>query len=221
MARLSVALLVGVMGVLVALALPFAPVNAEQTTVTWPAPGQPAVSSTALFAPYRPAELTATVPCSAIRAAADSGRATTVLATGSHGDGLALVTDAGAARLLLNGRLVSTIPVAGLASNCTTRVNAGPAATVITIGAGGDGRTITLAGEQVPKVFVFGTDLDAAQAAGMTVTARTASPFATSPAALKMLLIAVQLLAALVALRLLARHAADQPARIPVGGSSR
>ena len=218
MVRPGGTLLVGMLGVLVALALPFAPVDAEQTTVTWPAPGQPAVSSTALFAPYRPAELTATVPCSVIRAAVDAGRATTVLATGSHGDGLALVADAGSARLLLNDRLMITIPVAGLARDCTTQVDAGPTATVITIGTAGGARTTRQVGELVPKVFAFRTDLDAAQAAGMTVTARTASPFATSPTAVKTLLIAAQLLTALVALRLLARQAAAQPARTPVGG---
>ena len=215
MVRPGGTLLVGMLGVLVALALPFAPVDAEQTTVTWPAPGQPAVSSTALFAPYRPAELTATVPCTVIRAAVDAGRATTVLATGSHGDGLALVADAGSARLLLNDRLMITIPVAGLARDCTTQVDAGPTATVITIGTAGGARTIRQVGELVPKVFAFRTDLDAAQAAGMTVTARTASPFATSPTAVKTLLIAAQLLTALVALRLLARHAAAQPAHTP------
>ncbi|HEX8760597.1 MAG TPA: arabinosyltransferase domain-containing protein [Pseudonocardiaceae bacterium] len=215
MVRPTIGLLVGVMGVLVALAVPFAPVNAEQTTVTWPAPGQPAVSSTAFFAPYRPAELTATVPCSAIRAAADSGRATTVLRTAAHGEGLELLADAGAARLLLNGELVSTIPLASPASDCATQVDAGPAATVITIGIAGDARTIRLAGEVVPKVFVFSTDLDATQATGMAVTARTASPFATSPATVKMVLLAGQLLATLIALRLLARSAANQPARTP------
>lgn len=159
------ALLVGLAGVLIALALPFVPVLADQTTVTWPAPGQPVMSSTALFAPYRPAELTATAQCSAIRAAADRGRATTVLATGPDGDGLVLATDAGAVRLLLNGRLVSTTPVTGTARDCGTRVAAGPAATVITIGTAGDVRTINLAGELVPKVFAFRTDLDPGQAA--------------------------------------------------------
>ncbi len=205
LAATTLALLVGLAGVLIALALPFVPVLADQTTVTWPAPGRPATSSTALFAPYRPAELTATVPCSAIRAAADRGRVTTVLATGSDGDGLVLATDAGAVRLLLNGRLVSTTPVTGTARDCGTRVAAGPAATVITIGTAGDVRTINLAGELVPKVFAFRTDLDPGQAAGMTVTARTASPFATSPTGVKTLLIAGQLLAALVALCLLTR----------------
>src|SRR5262249_45546744 len=80
------------------------------------------------------------------------------------------------------------------------RLHAGPTGTVIT---SGDGRTIKLPSEPVPKVFGFRTDLDPQQAAGMTVTARTADPFSTSPTAVKILLITVQLLAALIALGLL------------------
>ncbi len=197
---------------LVALALPFAPVTAEQTTVTWPAYGRPVVSSTALFAPYRPAELTAIVPCSAIRAAADRDRAVTVLATGPYGDGLVLRTEAGTARLLLGHRVVSTTPVAGIAEDCQTRVHAGPTGTAITIG---NTRTINLVGEPVPTVFAFHTDLDPRQAAGIAVTARTASPFATSPTGVKTLLMAVQLLAVLIALLLLL------VLRRPVGIASR
>ena len=66
-----VALLLGVAGLCCALALPFAPVWADRTEVSWPAAEEPAVSTTALFAPYRPAEFTATVPCRALRAALD------------------------------------------------------------------------------------------------------------------------------------------------------
>lgn len=220
---------------LVALVLPFAPVIAEQTTVTWPADGQPAVSSTALFAPYRPAELTAIVPCSAIRAAADRSRAVTVLATGPPGDGLALATEAGTARLLLGRRVVTTTPGAGTARDCRTWVHAGPAGMAITIG---NARTINLVGEPVPKVFAFHTELDPRQAAGMAVIARTASPFTTSPTRAKTLLLVAQLLAALIALGLLTARgplitrgprtriwrAADDPARADgrlVGISSR
>jgi arabinosyltransferase B len=200
---------VGLLGVVVASVLPFLPVIAEQTTVSWPAPGRSVVSSTALFAPYRPAELTATVPCSAIHAATDRGGAVTVLATGPNGDGLVLRTEAGVAQLLLGPRVVSTQPVAGILSDCQTRVHADPTGTVITIGST---KPITLA-EPVPKVFAFRTDLDAGQAAGMAVTARTASPFATSPSRVKILLIAVQLLTALIALGLLTRprRATERP----------
>jgi arabinosyltransferase B len=196
----AVALLVGLTGILAALVLPFAPVTAERTTVTWPAHGQPLESSTALFTPYRPAELTAIVPCSAIRAAARQGRAVTVLATGPSGDGLVLATEAGTARLLLGRQVVSTTPVSGTAEDCQTRVHAGPAGTTITIG---NTPTINLVSEPVPKVFAFHTDLDPRQAAGMVVTARTASPFATRSTGVKTLLIAVQLLAVLSALGLL------------------
>ncbi|MGH3833878.1 MAG: hypothetical protein ACRDRS_26140, partial [Pseudonocardiaceae bacterium] len=194
------ALLIGLAGILVALALPFAPVTATRLMVTWPAHGQPVRSSTALFAPYRPAELTAIVPCSAIRAAASQPRAVTVLATGPDGDGLALVTEAATARLLLGRRVLRATPVSATDTDCRTRVHAGPARTTISIG---NTPTITLSGEPVPKVFAFHTDLDPRLAAGMVVIARTASPFATSPTRLKTLLIAVQLLAVLTALGLL------------------
>ncbi|MGH3842388.1 MAG: arabinosyltransferase domain-containing protein [Pseudonocardiaceae bacterium] len=194
----ALALLVGLAGVLVALVLPFAPVTTEQTTVTWPAPGQPVVSSAALFAPYRPTELTVTVPCSALRAVVNQDHPVTVLATGPPDDGLVLRTAAGVAQLLLGPRLVASTPVTDT-TNCRTQLHAGPAGAVATIGT----RKITLAAEPVPRVFAFRTDLNARDAAGMAVTARAASPFATSPTGVKTLLIALQLLAALAALALL------------------
>jgi arabinosyltransferase B len=188
--------------VLVALVLPFAPVTTEQTTVTWPAPGRQVVSSTVLFAPYRPAEFTVMVPCSALRAAAARERAITVFATGPSGVGMALRTEAGAAQLLLGRRLVMSTPVTSTTTDCRMQLHAGPAATVATIGTT---RMVTPVGEPVPEVFAFRTDLDAREAAGMALTARTASPFATSPTGVKTVLIAVQLLAALGALGLLTR----------------
>ena len=185
---------------LVALALPFVPVVTGQTTVAWPAPGRPVVSSTALFVPYRPAELIVSVPCSAIRAAADQDHAVTVLATGPDGEGLVLRTEGGTALLQLGPRIASTAPVA--AGDCRTQVHTGPAGTSITVG---NAQTSWLPGEPAPEVFAFHTDLNSQQAAGMTVNATTTSPFATSPSKMKTLIVAAQLLAALVALGLLIR----------------
>jgi len=51
--------------VVCALALPFAPVLDEETTVRWSSAAAPA--TTALFVPYRAAELTAEVSCAAVR----------------------------------------------------------------------------------------------------------------------------------------------------------
>ncbi|MGB0438406.1 MAG: hypothetical protein ACPGIJ_15800, partial [Mycobacterium sp.] len=64
------ALLVGLVGTVSAILLPFAPVFAETTTLRWPVPGQPAVSTSALLVPYRPTAITVSIPCSALRAAA-------------------------------------------------------------------------------------------------------------------------------------------------------
>ena len=178
----TLSLLAGLIGVLVALVLPFAPVATEQTMVTWPVPGRPAVSSAALFAPYRPTELSVVVPCSALRAAAARGSTLTVFATGPAGDGLVLRTEGGTAQLLLGRRLVSSTPVTGATTDCRTQLHAGPAGAVATIGTA---RRINLSGAPVPQVFAFRTDLDAREAAGMTVTARAISPFATSPSGVK------------------------------------
>ncbi|YCU49697.1 hypothetical protein ACRYGS_05665 [Mycobacteroides abscessus] len=45
------ALLVGLVGIVAGLALPFCPVRAQTTTLTWPVPGQPVVSSSAIVVP--------------------------------------------------------------------------------------------------------------------------------------------------------------------------
>jgi arabinosyltransferase C len=185
-------------GLLVALTLPFAPVFAETTTVTWPTSGQPVASSTAIFAPYRPTALSVSVPCTALRAG-DNGGPVTVLATGTAGDGLVVTARSGEAVLQLDDRRLE-LPIPDGAADCRLLVDSD--ASGLTVGAP-DGQLSELAGQPVPEVFGFRTDLNAAHAQGMTVTARASSPFATTPAPLKIFLIAVQLLAVGLALVLL------------------
>jgi arabinosyltransferase B len=98
---------VGLVGVVAALALPFAPVIAEQATVTWPVPGQPVESSMALLVQYRPAELTATVPCSAVRTATDRGTGVTILVIGPNRDGAADADRRRGARVLVDDEVVA------------------------------------------------------------------------------------------------------------------
>jgi arabinosyltransferase B len=191
-------LLVGLTGLLVALTLPFAPVFAETTTVNWPAAGQPVASSTATFAPYRPNELSASVPCTALRTSGKAGPVT-VLATGTAGDGLVVTARPGGAELQLDDRRLELV-VPGGSVDCHLVIRSDAAGLTVN---GPDGRVTELADQPVPEVFGFRTDLDATQANGMTVTARVTSPFATSPAPLKILLIAVQLVAVGLALVLL------------------
>jgi len=196
--RTWTALAVGLTGLLVALALPFAPVFVTTTTVTWPAADQPVASSTAVFAPYRPSTLSVSVPCTALRTG-DTGRPVTVLATGTAGDGLLLTAQPGKAMLQFDDRRVDLV-IPAESVDCRLVVNADAAGVTVERP---DGRVVDLAGQPVPEVFGFRTDLGATEAQGMLATAGATSPFATSPAPLKIVLIAVQLLAVGLALVLL------------------
>ncbi|MDT7667055.1 MAG: arabinosyltransferase [Pseudonocardiales bacterium] len=183
------ALLVGCVGVLAAVALPFAPVLAERSTVSWPIAGQPVASSTAFFTPYRPVRLTAEVPCPVLRAAAAANRPVTVLDTASAGAGLLVRVAGGATQVLLNGRLVSSTATA--APECAVTVAADPGGALVAAG----GQRIRLDGEPTPQVQAFRTELAPALAAGLSVTGYTEDPFHVRATGLKSALLAVQLLA--------------------------
>jgi len=199
--RTWLALLVGLTGVVSGLVLPFAPVVTQTTTIVWPAPGQPTVSSTALVVPYRPQQLTASLPCTALRATDATSRwglgPRTVLDTG----GLSVVVngDGDGAVLRVDGRDVG-LPVPASTADCGVRVEADAAGTSVIQA---DGRVTHLAGQPPPRVFGMRTDLSPAAAAGLSVTAVIGAPFATSPTTLKTTLVAVQLLSAAAALILL------------------
>lgn len=196
---------------LAGLALPFAPLWMNTTTLTWPASGQGASTTTAAVVPYRPTGLEATVPCSALRAGGPGGGSAVVLATDSGTDGF--VVSGGTARF--DGASVPLplppSPVAG--SDCRA---------VITADADGvsvlapDGHRTELPGQPVPKVFGFRTDLSLADASGLTVTVRITDPFTTTPGALKYALIALQLIAAGGALLLLLRRSTPRRERAPL-----
>ncbi|HWN34491.1 MAG TPA: arabinosyltransferase domain-containing protein, partial [Pseudonocardia sp.] len=193
-------LLIGCLGVVAALALPFAPVFAERTEVAWPGPGQPAVSTTAFFAPYRPVGLTATLPCPVLRAATEQGHPVAVLATAADGAGLLVRVAGGSAQVFLNGRLAGAVPV-GMA-DCGVTVIADAGGVLVDAAGGAVARLPT---EPIPEVREFRTELSAARAAGLTVRAATVDPFALRSTGLKRLLLTVQLLAAAAALVWLAR----------------
>jgi arabinosyltransferase B len=214
----AVGVAVAGVGVLAALALPFAPVIARQATVTWPVPGQPVSSTTALFVPYRPAELTVTVPCATLRAAAEAGHEVNVLATGPDGEGMVLRTGAAGTELALAHRRVG-LRFVSAAVGCDVTVHAASDGVTVV----GGGFDIALPGEPMPQVFAFHTGLDPVQADGITVVARTASPFATTPTMMKVALIAAQLCAVVLALIVLnfagrrARRPAPPACRTPGG----
>lgn len=183
---MAATLVAGLIGIVAALALPFAPVIATGATVTWSGASG---SSTAYFVPYRPAELTATVPCQALRTGG------TVLATGTAGEGLVMRRG----DVLVGGHEVALRAIDG---DCRVEVTADGGGVTVT---DGDGRATRFDGEPVPEVFAFRTDVSPELAQGITVTARTASVFATSPTALKLAVVMVQLLSVATVLGLLLR----------------
>ncbi|MDN5920862.1 MAG: hypothetical protein L0I76_38140, partial [Pseudonocardia sp.] len=73
-------LLAGVLGLLAAVLIPFAPVSDHDTTVTWPKAGQAPASTTAFFVPYAPESVRVSVPCPVVRAGLAPHRATPQLA---------------------------------------------------------------------------------------------------------------------------------------------
>ncbi|MCA1193829.1 arabinosyltransferase domain-containing protein [Saccharopolyspora sp. 6V] len=198
-----VALLLGLAGLCCALALPFAPVWADRTEVSWPAADEPAVSTTALFAPYRPAEFTATVPCRALRAALDRPEPVLLLATtppGSERDGLVLRTEDGAPDLVLGERAV---PLPPLPADCDLTVRADAQRTEVVVGGL---PAIVLPDVPAPEIFAFRTGLAPEQAAELSVTARAHTWFETAPSSLKLSLIGAALLLAASSLLLLVAH---------------
>ncbi len=210
--RSVVAALAGVLAVLLAVALPFAPVVADRTTVTWPAQGEQPTSTTALFVPYRPAELRAEIPCTAVQTALADGERTTLLATNLVRDqgsatGLVVDTDAGQLRVLVNGRLVQA--AAPDPTGCDVRVDADDTALTVAVGSGAP---IVLAGEPVPEVFAFTTDLTPEEADGTTVTARTRTWFESTPSVAKTAMTGGHVVLVALSLLLLARWVV-RPAR--------
>ncbi|MFI0465071.1 arabinosyltransferase domain-containing protein [Saccharopolyspora sp. 5N102] len=200
---------IGIVGLGCALALPFAPVWVDRTEVSWPA--AEARSTTAFFAPYRPASFDASVPCPVLRAALDRPARTTVLTTlppGSDREGLVLTTRDGKPELVLDQHQVPLPP-----GTCELSIHADSTRSVVTAG----GRPpIVLPGMAAPEIFTFATDLESEELAGISVTARTFSWFDTSPTDIKSTLITTTLVLALVSLLLLFVHAPPALGRIRV-----
>lgn len=202
-------LAVGLLGLLCALALPFAPVLVKQATVTWPAAGTGPQSTTAFFVPYEPAELHAVVPCQVVRQALAAGlagrRSVTVLGTtvdaGSRpGHGLAVIVGGGRTQVLVNGRRPVNVRVPP-GSDCGIRIDTTSTGTAV---AAGTGAPVRLAGV-TPQVHAFVTELRPDQAQGMRVSARARNWFEARPTGIKIALIALQLLLAAGSLYLLGR----------------
>ena len=193
------ALLAGVAAVVVAGLVAVAPVESSTSTVTWPRAGGEPTPTTLFLVPYRPAALTVTVPCTAIREALDRGDRTTLIATSTSGgaDGLVVRADEGELQVLANGRSVRPDVPEG---DCGLTVAADGAGLRVAAGASAP---LVFPDDPAPEVFAVTTDLTGVDAAGLSLRARTPAWFANAATPEKSALITLQLQLAAVALGLL------------------
>ncbi len=199
----AVTLVVGLLGLVAALLMPFAPVLDHDTTVTWPRAGEDPASTTAFFVPYAPESLRVDVPCRVVRTAADRDGPTTIVSSdtpGSDTTGFAVTTADRSLLVLVGGRQIYRAPVPD-----------GDACGLV-LSTDGNGSTVTAGGaaprsfpgDRVRNVRVFATELAPPDAAGLRVQARTADWFTADPTATKDALATVALLLAAASLALLA-----------------
>ncbi|WP_229679976.1 arabinosyltransferase domain-containing protein [Saccharopolyspora thermophila] len=214
--RLStvVPVLVGMLGVLAAVAVPLAPVVTQQVTVTWPKAGELPEGTLAFVVPYEPPEVHVRVPCAVVRAGQQRGVPTTLVASrlpGQPTEGFAVTTARDHVIALVAGREALRAPIG---PGCDVAIDADSAGSRASIGA----QVAELPGARVRDIVAFTTDLTPQQAAGLHVRVTTATWFENSPTATKQALIAAQLLLVAVAFALLlardrGRHAARSPRR--------
>ncbi|MFP5021062.1 arabinosyltransferase domain-containing protein [Pseudonocardia phyllosphaerae] len=171
-----------------------APVNADDPVLTWPQAGRAPESTTVPLAPYRPLELTATVPCATVAGVAAAGGGD-VLRTMPAG------VNAGTAPSLA---VTASGPDLTVRSGSET-LYAGPAGQgcTWTFTAGTSGTTLSRDGAPVaerpalapPQVAELATDATGPAAAGLGVQLHTDARYESSPSALKIVLLVAHLLA--------------------------
>lgn len=197
-----VTVVVGLLGILAALLVPFAPVLDRDTTVTWPAAGEQPESTTAFFVPYAPESVAVDVPCPVVRAAIDRDEPTTIVGSdrvGADTTGFTVTTADGQLRVLVGGREIHRAPVpAGDA--CGVRLTADADGSVLQVA---DTPPETFPQDRVRSVRAFTTELAPGDATGLQVQARTADWFTADPTVAKNILVTVQVLLAVGALALL------------------
>lgn len=184
--------------VLLGLAIPLAPVVADDPVVTWPRAGAPAASTTLPLTPYRPLSLQADVPCAALRAGGDALR-TEPESAGIPGRGLTVALTGGRVVVTSSGVTVldELLPLGG----CTYRVVADQVGTRVER----DGRVLVdRPGALVPQVAELATD--APGTPGLSATVHTDDRYSSVPGGLKLTLLVLHALALLATLWLATRR---------------
>ncbi|MFN2477873.1 MAG: arabinosyltransferase domain-containing protein, partial [Pseudonocardiaceae bacterium] len=177
----ALALVTGALGILVM----FAPVIADDPVVSWPRAGQPPSSTVLPLSPYRPLQLTATVPCAtlhALDARPGGGEALRTLPADvgtAPGEGLVVTADQGVVTVTASGVQVLRQTLPGNPCSYQVLADAG-GVRVARDGAGIGTRTDLL----VPQVAELQTDAVGA-ASGLSVQLHTDARYQSRPTLLK------------------------------------
>lgn len=206
-----IAVIAGLFGTLLAVLVPFLPVNQEQASLSWPQSGR-SNSVTAPLVSYSPVSVTIDVPCSAAVSLGTGGG--NLLSTVPPQSGQAWhyglnavvtpVQDGARMQIVLRDRTLLDTPLAELPPGCQVTVTSDSGRTSVATGAG---EPVTLHGDHRPQLVGFFTDLADPVSARVHAGAEIDSRFTTSPTALKQATIVAALLA--TALALWALHRLD------------
>ena len=173
--------------VVLGLAIPLAPVIADDPVVTWPKAGTPAASTSLPLTPYRPLSMTADVPCAALRPGGDALR-TQPESAGTPGRGLTAGTSGGRVVITSSGATVldELLPL----GDCTYRIVADQAGTRVER----DGQLLVdRPGALVPQVAELATE--APGTPGLAATVHTDDRYSSFPSTLKLVLLVLHALA--------------------------
>ena len=159
--------------VVLGLAIPLAPVIADDPVVTWPKAGTPAASTSLPLTPYRPLSMTADVPCAALRPGGDALR-TQPESAGTPGRGLTVGTSGGRVVITSSGATVldELLPL----GDCTYRIVADQTGTRVER----DGQLLVdRPGALVPQVAELATE--APGTPGLAATVHTDDRYSSVP----------------------------------------
>ena len=173
--------------VLLGLAIPLAPVVADDPVVSWPKAGTPASSTTLPLVPYRPLSMQADVPCDALRPGGDALR-TEPRSAGTPGRGLTVAATGGRVVITSSGDtlLDEVLPLSG----CLYRITADAGGTRVER----DGTVLVdRPGALVPQVAELATD--APGTPGLRATLHTDDRYSSVPSGLKLALLILHAIA--------------------------
>ncbi|HEX7661136.1 MAG TPA: arabinosyltransferase domain-containing protein [Pseudonocardiaceae bacterium] len=195
--RLAAAL--GLLGTIVALAVPFLPVTYDVVDVSWPAANGNTAAVTAPLAGYQPTSLDASVPCAVARGLSDRVRGgqavlfATTPPSSQYGniDGLSVQVHQGQITVTDSSQQIATTPIP--AGTCTLAVHSDGVSTTVRM----DSRVLaSLDYDARPQVVGVYSDLNSRtdNVAGLAVNIQPDTRYQTTAAALKIAAMLVAIL---------------------------